>query len=177
MKKQILSLSIMLLASITFLLAQTDQIFFHNGKTIDANVVRVDDFKVIYKYVGEDAEQTTSKMAIGKIIYKSGREEEVSEKVVVRGKADWENVVVLMDKSEIVGLKKLDEVQGKTTAMFAGYTSASGTDKRSLKKLLEAAADKGAQFVYITADKDSKGGMQSGAFGAQGNKKGIAYTY
>jgi hypothetical protein len=31
--------------------------------------------------------------------------------------------------------------------------------------------------VYITADKDSKGGMQSGAFGAQGNKKGIAYTY
>lgn len=82
-----------------------------------------------------------------------------------------------MDKSEIVGLKKVDEVQGKTTALFAGYTSASGTDKRSMKKLLQAAAKLRAPFVYITVDKDSKGGMQSGAFGAQGNKKGIAYTY
>lgn len=177
MKKNLFTLFAVVFASISVLVAQTDKIHFHDGKTIDANVVKVDDFKVIYKYAGEDAEQTTSKMAIGKIVYKSGREEEVSEKIEVRGKADWEKVEVLMDKSQIVGLKKVDEVQGKTMGFFSGYTSAAGSDKRSLRKLLEAAAGMGAQFVYITADKDAKGGMQTGAYGAQGNKKGIAYSY
>ena len=157
--------------------AQNDQIFLHNGKSIEATISLVDDFKVIFKYVGENAEQTLSKKCIGKIIYNSGREEMISEKIEINGEDDWEKVEILMDKSEIVGLKKLDEVQGKTTALFAGYTSASGTDKRSMKKLLQAAAKLRAPFVYITADKDSKGGMQSGAFGAKGNKKGIAYTY
>lgn len=177
MKKQILTLFIAVAASISMVMAQTDQIFFHNGKTIDANVSLVDDFKVIFKYAGENAEQTISKMTIAKIIYNSGREEEISEKIEVNGKGDWEKVAVLMDKSEIVGLKKVGDVQGKTTGFFSNYTSAAGTDKRSLKKLLEAAAAQGAQFVYITADKDTKGGMQSGSYGAQGNKKGIAYTY
>ena len=129
------------------------------------------------KYAGEDAEQTISKLAIGRIIYKSGREEQVSEKIVVNGKADWEKVEVLIDKSQLVGLAKGAEVQGKTTGFFAEYTTAAGTDKRSLRKLLEAAAELGCPFVYITAEKDTKGGMQSGAFGAQGNKRGIAYRY
>lgn len=177
MRKQILTIITVVLASVSMVMAQTDQIFFHNGKTIDANVSLVDDFKVIFKYAGENAEQTTSKMTIAKIVYNSGREEEISEKIEINGKADWEKVAVLLDKSEIVGLKKVGEVQGKTTGFFSGYTSAAGTDKRSIKKLLMAAAEKGAQFVYMTADKDTKGGMQSGSYGAQGNKKGIAYTY
>lgn len=177
MKKQIITFITVLVASISMLFAQNDQIFFHNGKTIDANVSLVDDFKVIYKYVGENAEQTSSKLTIAKIIYSSGREEEISEKVEINGKDDWEKVTLLMDKSETVGLKKVGDVQGKTTGFFSSYTSAAGTDKRSVKKLLMAAAELGAQFVYLTADKDSKGGMQSGSYGAQGNKKGIAYTY
>lgn len=177
MKKQILTLLMVIVATISMVMAQNDQIFFHNGKTINANISLVDDFKVIYKYVGENAEQTTSKMAIGKIIYSSGREEIVTEKIVINGKEDWEKVEVLMDKSEIVGMKKVGDVQGKTTGFFSSYTSAAGTDKRSLKKLLEAAAALNAPFVYITADKDTKGGMQTGSYGAQGNKKGIAYTY
>ena len=53
----------------------------------------------------------------------------ISEKIEINGEDDWEKVEILMDKSEIVGLKKVDEVQGKTTALFAGYTYASGTDK------------------------------------------------
>lgn len=177
MNKRIITSLLLLFCTISIALAQTDKIFFHNGKSIEAQVIRLDDFKVIYKYVGEDAEQTTSKKAIEKIIYKSGREEIVSEKIVINGKEDWEKVEILLDKSEIVGLTKVDEIQGKTMGMFSGYTTAAGSDKRAQKKLLEAAAEMGCPFVYITADKDSKGGMQTGAFGNQSNKKGIAYKY
>jgi sRNA-binding regulator protein Hfq len=155
----------------------TDKIYFHNGNVVDGKVVKLEEFLVIFKYVNEDAEQTISKRAIERIKYSSGREEQITEKIVVKSKLDWEKVEVLLDKSEIVGLKKADEIQGKTMGFFSGYTSAAGSDKRSLKKLLEAAADMGCPFVYITADKDAKGGMQGGAYGAQGNKKGIAYRY
>lgn len=177
MKKKFSLLFAVLFSLVAFVNAQTDKIYFHNGKVIDANVIRLDDFKVIYKYAGEDAEQTTSKRAIGKIVYKSGREEVVTEKIVVSSKADWEKVEILLDKSEIVGLTKGDEIQGKTMGFFSGYTSAAGSDKRAQKKLLEAAAEMGCPFVYITADKDAKGGLQSGAYGNQSNKKGIAYRY
>ena len=96
-----------------------DQIFLHSGKTIDGKVVRVDDFKVIFKYEGEDAEQTMSKKAIEKIIYSSGREEPISEKIVINGKEDWEKVEILLDVSEIVGLKKVDEIKGKAQVDLA----------------------------------------------------------
>lgn len=172
-----LSLVLTLFIGISSAIAQNDVIHFHNGKTIDANVLRLDDFKIIYKYAGENTEQTVSKLAIAKIIYASGREEEISEKIEINGKADWEKVEVLMDLSEIVGLKKVADVTGKTTGFFSSYTSAGGTDKRSLKKLLEAAAALNCPFVYMTADKDSKGGMQTGSYGNQSLKKGVAYTY
>ena len=38
----------------------------------------------------------------------------MSEKVVVNVKEDWEKVVILEEKSYIAGLKKGDEVRGKT---------------------------------------------------------------
>lgn len=177
MKKLMQFLMLMAFTAVLAVAQDNDKIYFHNGKVVEGKVLKLEEFTVVFKYAGEDAEQTISKLAIGKIIYKSGREEEVSEKIVVSSKADWEKVEILIDKSQLVGLTKGAEVQGKTTGIFAGYTTAAGTDKRSMRKLLEAAAEMGCPFVYLTADKDTKGGMQSGAFGAQGNKKGIAYKY
>lgn len=160
----------------TVLAQANDKLFFHNGKTVEGKVIKVDEFFINYKYVGEDAEQTISKMAVQKIVYGSGREEEISQKIEINSKEDWEKVEILIDKSQIVGLKKLDEIQGKTMGFFSGYTSSAGADKRSMKKLLEAAAEMRAPFVYITADKDATAGNKA-AYGTQGNKKGIAYTY
>ena len=158
-----------------------DQIFLHSGKTIDGKVVRVDDFKVIFKYEGEDAEQTMSKKAIEKIIYSSGREEPISEKIVINGKEYWEKVEILLDVSEIVGLKKVDEIKGKSTGGFSGSKS----DKKANKKLLEAAAEMKCPFVFMTSESKSSGGGWGGWGGGiasiasanQSLKKGIAYTY
>ena len=95
--------------------AQADKIYKHNGEVIDGKVVKLEEFTIIFKYDGEDAENTLSKYAIEKIVYgKSGRVEEVTEKIVVKTEDDWEKVVILEDKAFIAGLKKGDEVRGKT---------------------------------------------------------------
>ena len=159
----------------------SDKIFLHSGKTIDGKVVKVEEFTIVYKYEGEDAEQTIGKKAVEKIQYSSGRTEEISEKVVIASKEDWEKVEILLDKSEIVGLKKVGEISGKSVGGYSGSKS----DKKANKKLLEAAAQMGCPFVYMTADQKSSGGSYGGWGGGiagiasanQSLKKGIAYTY
>ena len=76
-----------------------DKIFLHSGKEIDGKVIRVEEFIVVFKYEGEDAEQTIGKKAVDKIQYSSGRSETISEKMVIIGKEDWERVEILIDKS------------------------------------------------------------------------------
>ena len=160
----------------------SDKIFLHSGKTIDGKVIKLDDFEIIYKYDGEDAEQTISKKAVAKIEYSSGRTEQISEKIVIASKDDWEKVEILLDKSEIVGLKKVGEVKGKSTGGYSGSKS----DKKANMKLLQAAAEMGCPFVYMTADTKSSGSSGYGGWGSgigsiassnQSLKKGIALTY
>ena len=77
---------------------------------------------------------------------------------------------MILEKAEqATGLKSLGEVGGKTSGMM-GFHTAGSADKKSMKKLLEDAAEKGAQFVLITADKDNQ-------FTNQSKKRGIAYSY
>src|SRR5918911_427802 len=124
MKKLLFILSLFI-SSTAF--SQTDKIFMHNGKAIEGNVVRVAEFTIVFKYAGEDAEQTVGKYAVEKIVYgKSGRAENVSEKIVVNSKDDWEKVVMLEDKSQVAGLNKVEEVKGKTA--FINYRTAAGSD-------------------------------------------------
>jgi sRNA-binding regulator protein Hfq len=159
--------------------AQNDKIYLHNGKNIEGSVVGVAEFTVVFKYANEDAEQTVGKYAVEKIVYgKSGREEQVTEKVVVNSKSDWEKVVLLEDKSQVAGLSKVDEIKGKTA--FINYRTAAGSDKKAEQKLKEEAAVKGCGFVLVTADKDLSlaGAGSSNSLGnTQSLKKGIAYKY
>jgi sRNA-binding regulator protein Hfq len=156
-----------------------DKIFLHGGRIIDGDVVKVEEFTVVYKYTGENAEQTIGKKAIEKIQYSSGRTEQMSEKMVVTSKEDWEKVEILLDKSEIVGLKKVGEVKGKNFAAYSGARA----DKKANKKLLEAAAEMGCAFIYLVTDTQTgtRGGYGGwggwGAGSSQSLKKGIAYTY
>jgi len=159
--------------------SQNDKIYLHNGKNIEGSVVRVAEFTVVFKYANEDAEQTVGKYAVEKIVYgKSGREEQVTEKVIVNSKSDWEKVVLLEDKSQVAGLTKIDEIKGKTA--FINYRTAAGSDKKAEQKLKEEAASKGCAFILMTSDKDLNlaGIGSSNALGnTQSVKKGVAYRY
>lgn len=156
--------------------AQTDKIFKHSGETVDGKVVRVEEYTIVYKYDGEDAENTLSKYAIEKIIYgKSGRVENVTEKIVVKGEADWEKVILFEEKSYIAGLKKGEEVRGKTGLI--NYHTGNTGDKKAEKKLKMAAAAAGCPFILQTLDKTTVGASSNALGGSQAIKKGITYKY
>lgn len=170
MKKFVSFLSIFLISFGTFAQNSNDKLFKHSGETLDVKVVKVGEFTVNYKFPGEDAEQVIGKLAVNKITYSSGRTEEISEKIVVSGKSDWEKVQIITDKAQVVGLKKGEEVKGKTSGMLS-YNSAGSADKKASRKLKEDAAETGAQFVLLTSDKSDGFGIK------QSIKNGIAYSY
>jgi sRNA-binding regulator protein Hfq len=156
--------------------AQVDKIYKHNGEVVDGKVVKLEEFTVIFKYDGEDAENTIGKYAIEKIVYgKTGRVEEVTEKIVINGEADWEKVVILEDKAYIAGLKKVDEVRGKTGLI--NYHTGNTGDKKAEKKLKIEAAKMGCPFILQTADKSTVGANSNSLGGSQVIKKGIGYKY
>ncbi len=156
--------------------AQVDKIYKHNGEVVDGKVIKLEEYTVIFKYDGEDAENTISKYAIEKIVYgKSGRVEEVTEKIVINGEADWEKVVILEDKAYISGLKKVDELRGKT-GLINFHTGNTG-DKKAEKKLKMEAAKMGCPFILQTADKTTVGANSNALGGSQAIKKGVGYKY
>jgi hypothetical protein len=160
---------------VLFAMAQNnDKLYKHDGEKIDVKVMKVAEYTIVYKYPGEDAEQTIGKLAVAKIVYGSGRSETISDKVVVGSKDDWESVQIIEDKSQVIGLKKKEEIRGKTAGFF-NYHTAGTADKKATRKLKEAAAEMGAPFILMTSDNDVRQGGNGGT--NQGLKKGFAYSY
>jgi len=156
--------------------AQVDIITKHSGEIVKGKVIKVEEYTIVYKYDGEDAENTISKYAVEKIVYgKSGRVEEVTEKIVVSTEADWEKVVILEDKAYAAGLKKGEEVRGKTGLI--NYHTGNTGDKKAEMKLKKAAAAIGCPFILMTADKSTVGANSNAIGGSQAIKKGIGYKY
>ena len=156
--------------------AQVDKIYKHNGEVVEGKVNRLDEYTVIFKYDGEDAENTFGKYAIEKIVYgKSGRVEEVTEKITISSEADWEKVIILEEKSYISGLKKVGDVRGKTGLI--NFQTGNTGDKKAEKKLKMSAAAIGCPFVLMTSDKTTVGSNSNALGGTQAIKTGIAYKY
>ncbi len=173
MKKFILMLTFVCSGLVS---AQSDIITKHNGETVNGKVIRVEEYTIVYKYDGEDAENVISKYAIEKVQYgKSGRVEEMTEKIVINGEDDWEKVVILEDKAYIAGLKKGEEIRGKTGLI--NFQTGNTGDKKAEKKLKMAAAAIGCPFVLMTADKTTVGANSNMLGGSQAIKKGVGYRY
>ena len=166
-----------LLLSLFFCLkgfSQSDTIYFHKGDAVAVNVTKISDLTVSFKYPNEDAENEFSKYAVQKVVIgKSGRVEKMTDKIVVNGEADWEKVVVLDDIAQTAGLKKGDEVAGKTALI--NYRTATGSDRKALEKIKKAAAKKNAPFILMNTDKNFTLGYGWGS--SQSSKKGVCYSY
>lgn len=169
MKKTILTFFTAFLVLAAF--SQNDKMTKHNGEKLEVKVLKVGETTITYKYPGEDAEQTIGKYAVANIVYgTSGRKEEISEKIVISGEDDWEKVQILTDKAQVIGLKKGEEVRGKTAGYYS-FNTAGSADKKATRRIKEAAAKAGAPFVLLTSDKNDGFGTK------QSIKNGTAYSY
>ena len=174
MKKIILVVAMLISGAIA--IAQSDVITKHNGEVVKGKVVKLEEFTIVFKYDGEDAENTISKYAVEKIVYgKSGRTEEVTEKIVISSEDDWEKVVILEDKYYISGLKKVAEVRGKTGLI--NYHTGNTGDVKAQMKLKKAAALVGCPFILMTSDKSTSGYNSNQLGGIQAIKTGVGYRY
>ncbi|WP_131539845.1 hypothetical protein [Pedobacter nototheniae] len=174
MKKIILIAA--LICGTLFAQAQVDVITKHNGESVKGKVVKVDEYTIIFKYDGEDSENVLGKYAIEKIVYgKSGRVENVTDKIEVSTENDWEKVVILEDKASATGLKKVEDVRGKTGLI--NYHTGNSGDKKAEKKLKMEAAKIGCPFILLMDDKSTVGSSSNRLGGSQNIKKGIAYKY
>jgi opacity protein-like surface antigen len=167
--KKLLLLATFAVAALTQVNAQ-DKLKKHSGETLDVKVIKVSESTITFKYPGEDAEQVIGKLAVANITYSSGRKEEMSEKVMVSGKDDWEKVQIITDASMVMGLKKGEEVRGKTSGILS-YHTAGSADKKATRKIKEAAAEMGAPFVLMASDKSDNFGVK------QSIKNGVTYSY
>jgi sRNA-binding regulator protein Hfq len=150
--------------------AQSDTLYMHNGKKVTGNVKKVGEHTVSFTYQNEDVEQVLGKYTILKIIYaKSGRLQEITPKIRVKSEEDWENVIIVENLEEIAGLKRVDEIRGKSA--FISYRTGAGADNKALKSLKKEAASMKCPFVLITSEQDRKYGQN------QAIKRGIAYSY
>ena len=172
--KKILFLAVLLMTAV--MSAQVDKIYKHSGETVEGKVLRVEEYTIVFVYNGEEAENTIGKYAIEKIVYgKSGRVEEVTEKITISSEADWEKVIILEEKSYICGLKKVGDVRGKTGLI--NFQTGNTGDKKAEKKLKMSAAAIGCPFVLMTSDKPTVGSNANALGGTQAIKTGIAYKY
>lgn len=150
----------------------TDKVFKHNGEVLQVKVVKVGGYVIEFKYPGEDVEQTLGKLSVEKIEYCSGRVEKISDKVIINGSDDWEKVQIVTDGTIVIGLRKGEEIRGKTSS-WINYNTQAGADKKATKHIKQSAAEQNVPYVLLTGDKNS-----SNYYGvSQGLKKGIMYTY
>jgi len=162
---------LLLISMFTFSAFSQDKMTKHSGEILDVKIIKVGESTITFKYTGEEAEQTIGKLAVESIVYGgSGRKEEISEKVVVMGKPDWEKVQIITDPSMVVGLKKGSEVKGKTSGVYSFHTAGSA-ERTATKRIKEEAAEVKAPFILIETDKTDNFGVK------QSIKKGVIYTY
>lgn len=163
-------LAVILFTTLSFAQGPKDKMLKHSGETLEVKIVKVGETTIIYKYPGEDAEQTIGKFAVNSITYGSGRKEIISEKIIIDGKGDWEKVEILTDKSQVIGLKKGEEIRGKTSGLLS-YHTAGSADRKATRKLRESAAELNAPFILMTSDKSDNYKIK------QAIKDGVVYSY
>jgi hypothetical protein len=150
-----------------------DQIKTHAGQTVPSKVVAVTPSSVQFSYAGETSLQTMPRHLVQSIQYGSGRQETLSELVVVGGEADWEKVVLTDNPDDVVGLRRIGEVRAISTNSF-NWKTARGLDRKTTQKVQTEAAGMGAHVVLLQQNQTN--GMSLGS-AAKSFKSGVAYTY
>ncbi len=153
-----------------------DRIFLHNGKIIEGKITRVKELSIEFIYTGETAEQVIGKYAVRQVIYSgSNRVENMTQKIRIASIEDWENVVIVYDIAEIAGLTKVGDLLGSKNAL-----SNSRADMKATRKLKQAAAESGCQFVLITNQNASttiSGTADFTMSSSNATYKGVGYKY
>jgi len=172
MKKAIVTVLALCAAFLSFSQVASDKIYKHSGEILEVKILKITDLIIIYKVPNQELQENISKLAVDHIVFSTGIDQKISDKVIVSGKKDADKVILIEDKDQAEGLKKGAAIEGQTSAF--NWRSADASGRKALQKLKEQAAESNAPFVFMTVDHDTQNAY---GMGAKGLKKGFIYTY
>lgn len=170
MRKSVLILAVLCICgSLSY--AQ-DKVVLRNGKSLDVKIVSSTNTAIGFTYPKEELVNEKSKKEISYIVYASGRKEECNQTFqvpVIKGKNDWEKVIITHLASDVEGLTRVDEIAA--TSGWGGSSGSSMGYKDAIKKLKKKAAKLGAGVILI-ADRTNE---TTAALGGGVQVVGVAY--
>lgn len=127
-----------------------DLLVLRKGDTLDVTIIKIVPDLVEYKYQNEMVVNLIAKKQIHKIIFSSGRIEVFNEKKdqpIIKGKGDWEKVIITFDENDITGLTECGTIVGKSD--WGGIASIKGGEN-AMREMKKEAAEIGASIILIT---------------------------
>lgn len=150
-----------------------DIIKCHTGKEMNVEVSEVGENSIFFRYPGEGVSQSIGKAAVSQIRFKSGRIQEVTEKVSVAGKDGWEHVTITTNPNDIIGLKRVGEIKAKAGGYWSMRTT-KGSDRKATERIKRETAEKGGHVIFIQQHETSGRGFYKNPESIQ---SGVAYGY
>lgn len=130
---------------------------------------------VRYSYEGEELINSISNNVVKEIIFKSGRIQKFSERIIINGEEDWEKVKITTLESDIEGLVKGVDMMAKANSGWS-MTNQGKMQKKAMEKLKKQAAAKGYHIVFLITT-TGKGGHYGISGGTKASVTGIGYKY
>ncbi len=151
-----------------------DEVVFHNGTIAKGKVSEVTEFYIKFCYDNESTINIIGRAAISEVRFSSGRIQQMSQKIYIESAKDWEKVRIVTDKTEVLGLKSLGQVEKHSTGTWSFSVTAGHFSEKTMKKIRKEAAARGGCIVLLLSQQSQSGGLfQDG----HASMTGEIYTY
>jgi hypothetical protein len=159
-----------------------DSLFMINGEVLTVKVTKTAEDDITFVYQNETVENVERKARISKIVFSSGRTQNISSKTIIKDENDWAMVVITNVSDDVKGLINKGQVYGEGRGGLFGNVGGSNLQKieeYTLEIIKKQAAKKGAHIVFIHTK--TMNPLEQNAAGnltpAKVNITGAAYGY
>ena len=152
--KTIINVAFILMLSMSSVGQANDKIIKIKGDTLNVTIQSVTETTVMFNYSNENAIQRINKKNVLRLIYASGRFEDISTPILIEGEEDYEKVVLTTNPNDVEGLANLGEVEGIGKTL---YGSEKQMRPKAEKEVKIQAAQKKAFIVFVNSQNISQG--------------------
>jgi hypothetical protein len=129
-----------------------DSLFMISGEVLNVKVTKITDQEVTFVYQNETVENVEKKSRISKIVFSSGRIQNISSRIIIKDENDWTKVVITNVQDDVKGLINKGQVYGEGKGGLFGNVGGHNLQKieeYTLEIIKREAAKKGAHIVFI----------------------------
>ena len=106
---KIIKTALILMLSMSAFGQANDKIIKIKGDTLNVTIQSVTETSVLFNYSNENAIQSINKKNVLRLVYSSGRIEDISTPILILGKEDYEKVVLTTNPNDVEGLANLEK--------------------------------------------------------------------